>query len=301
MPRKRPTRAARSSKKPKASQPKRTRRASPRKPPVSEQAIQLARRIAETLPFVNFPARTVFPKFLHWKRLESGKDQERAQPAGDFERLRWGHVFAYAGPSCFRSNDSIGDAVSYFQPSLDTELSGAIAPFDSGSLEEPRPKLQPWAGQSLAERWRLLQKSTVSLEGWRAEFQRWLLHCYTAPERYLDSSADRYKAGVPDRTRPAAILQHNGPQGRERYGAGQCADRRAWTWEARFEQPVPFVRLQALHVARDRVQEALQEVGRLKLKANLSIEVEALPPGQDASADTLYEDSGRVLRKLMGL
>jgi len=161
--------------------------------------------------------------------------------------------------------------------------------------------LRPWADRALVERWRFLQKASVPLAGWRAEFQRWLIHCYVTPTRYLDSAPDRYTAGLPDRTRPPAILQHNGPRGRSTHGEGQCADRRAWTWEARFEQPVPFIRLQALHLARDRVQEALREVSQLHFAAQLSIEVKALPPGQDASADTLYEDSGRVLRQLMGI
>jgi hypothetical protein len=278
-----------------------TQRSRPRKAATSPHAAQLARRIAETLPFVHFPARTRFPTFLHWERLQSHKAQGEAAPSGNFEQLRWGHVFAYAGPCCYRSSDSIGDAATYFQPSLDSAQSGAISPFDSGALEDPTPRLQPWASRTLTARWQFLRKSSVPLTGWRAEFQRWLMHCYAAPERYLDSTPDRYAAGLPDRTRPPAILQHNGPRGRSTYGEGSCADRRAWTWEARFEHPVSLVRLQALHLARDRVQEALREVSRLRFATRLSIDIKALPAGQDASADTLYEDSGRVLRQLMGL
>ncbi|MBZ4415298.1 hypothetical protein [Myxococcus sp. RHSTA-1-4] len=141
----------------------------------------------------------------------------------------------------------------------------------------------------------------MPLSGWRVRFEKWLLHCYVMPDRYLDSSADRYAAGVPDRLRPPSLLQHNGPRGRATYGEGQCGDRRAWTWEARFEQPVPFVRLQALHLARDRVRAAVLEVSRLRFDSHPSITIKALPWGKDASADTLYEDSGRVLRELIGL
>jgi hypothetical protein len=231
----------------------------------------------------------------------SRKELGEARPSGDFEQLRWGHVFAYAGPCCYRSNDSIGDAALYFLPSLDTVQSGAVAPFDSGSLEDPNPRLQPWAGRTLKARWQFVQKSSMPLSGWRARFEEWLLHCYPWPDHYLDSSADRYAAGVPARLRPPMLLQHNGPRGRDTYGEGQCGDRRAWTWEVRFEQPVPFVRLQALHLARDRVRKALLEVSRLRFAARDSITIKALPWGQDASADTLYQDSGRVLRELMGL
>jgi len=263
--------------------------------------VQQARRIAEHIPFVHFPSKTEFSKFLAWQRLQSRRDQQLPEPTGDFEHLRWAHVFAYAGPSCYRSNDSIGDAVAYFQPTLETEQGGALVPFDSGSLEEPKPKLRPWARRSIADRWRFLQKSIVPLENWRAKFEKWLLYCYASPDRYLDSSADRYTAGAPDRTRPPALLQHNGAQGRSTYGEELCADRRAWTWEAHFDKPVSFVRLRALHLARDRVQAALNQMSRLRFASQASIELKTLPPGQDASADTLYEDSGRVLRELIGL
>jgi hypothetical protein len=261
----------------------------------------MAQHIAEHIPFVHFPARTQFATFLQWERLLSRKDQNLPQPTGDFEQLRWGHVFAYAGPCCYRSNDSIGDAVAYFHPVLDSGQAGALAPFDSGSLEEPTPKLQPWVRRSVAERWRFLQRSLVPLASWRVEFKKWLVHCYAAPDRYLDSSADRYAAGTPDRSRPPTLLQHNGARGRTTYGEGACADRRAWTWEAHFESPVSFVRLRALHLARDRVQEALKQLSRQRFATQASIEIKTLPPGQDASADTLYEDSGRVLRELIGI
>ncbi len=299
MAKKRPTRSTRPPAS-KAKRPSSKRRTTSRRRGVSPDAVRLARRIAESIPFVHFPSRTRFPTFLHWQRLVSRKALGEAQPAGDFEQLRWGHVFAYAGPCCYRSNDSIGDAVIYFLPSLDTVQSGAVAPFDSGSLEDPHPKLQPWAGRTRRVRWQLLQKHSLSLVGWRARFEKWLLHCYTTPDRYLDSSADRYTAGLPDRLRPPTLLQHNGPHGRVTHGEGQCGDRRAWTWEARFEQPVPFVRIQALHLARDRVRAALLEVSRLRFSSRPSIAIKALPWGQDASADTLYADSGRVLRELIG-
>jgi hypothetical protein len=252
------------------------------------------------MPFTNFPARTRFEKFIHWERLLSGKDMDDAQPSGDFEQLRWGHVFTYAGPSCYYSHHSTGDAVVYFQPSLESGQQGAVAPFDSGSLEEPTPKLQPWAGQPIAERWTLLQDASVPLKGWRARFEDWLRHCYKDPARYLETSANRYAAAVPDRTRPPELLHHNGPEGVRKYGIGNCADRRAWLWEARFEAPVSFRHIKALHVARDRVRAVLDMTSGLHLLAGVHIEVIALPRGVNASADTLYEDSGRALKRLVG-
>jgi hypothetical protein len=167
-------------------------------------------------------------------------------------------------------------------------------------LEEPTPKLQPWAEQPIAERWKLLQDSSFPLKGWRARFEEWLAYCYKEPECYLETPPDRYAAGLPNRTRPLEILQHNGPEGARRHGGGNCADRRAWTWEARFGAPVSFRHIKALHLPRDRVQAALDLMSRLQLFAGINIEVIALPRGVDASADTLYEDSGRALKRLVG-
>lgn len=257
--------------------------------------------MASAMPFTHFPDRARFETFLHWQRLLSHKDQGRPQPVGDFEQFRWGHVFAYAGPSCYFSNQSIGDAIVYFQPELESGQQGTASPFDSGALEDPTPKLQPWAGHSIEERWRFLQTSSHPLAQWRERFEEWLVHCYHQPARYLDTPADRHAAGVPDRTRPPELLEHNGPNGLQKYPEGPCADRRAWTWEVRFENPVAFRHIQALHVARHRVQAALSQMSRLQFLQGRHIEVKALPSGVDANADTLYTDSGRVLRQLVGL
>jgi len=261
---------------------------------------RLAQRMAAEMPFTNFPARTRLETAIHWERLRSSKDLGDPQPSEDFKQLRWAHVFAYAGPSCYYSHHSTGDAVLYFQPGLDAKQQGSVAPFDSGSLEEPTPKLQPWAGRFLAERWAFLQAESHPLAGWRARFQEWLTYSYKDPARYLETSPDRYAAATPDRTRPSELLEHNGPEGVRKYGEGNCADRRAWIWEVRFESPVSFRDIKALHVARDRVRAATELMSRLHLFSGVDIEVIALPRGVDASADTLYEDSGRALRRLVG-
>jgi hypothetical protein len=167
-------------------------------------------------------------------------------------------------------------------------------------MEEPTPKLQPWANRSLAERWAFLQAESLPLAGWRERFQEWLTYCYKDPARYLETSPDRYAAATPDRTRPPELLEHNGPEGVRKYGVGNCADRRAWIWEVRFESPVSYRELKALHVARDRVRAAVELMSRLHLFSGVDIEVIALPRGVDASADTLYADSGRALRRLVG-
>jgi hypothetical protein len=253
------------------------------------------------MPFTNFPARTMFDTVIHWERLRSGKERGEPRPGGDFEQLRWSHVFAYAGPSCYFSRHSTGDAVLYFKPALDTSQQGTVSPFDSGALEDPTPKLQPWAPLSLPERWQFLQDHVHPLQEWRERFEQWLVHCYRDPARYLDTLVDRYTAGTPDRTLPPELLEHNGPNGLLKYPAGPCADRRAWTWEARFEGPVFFRHLQAVHVARDRVQAVRNQLRRLRPLKGLHIKVVGLPRKFSANADTLYEDSGRVLRKLVEL
>src|SRR5690606_28402225 len=98
------------------------------------------------------------------------------------------------------------------------------------------------------------EEHCVELSEWRRCFAEWLAHCYDDPDRYLDSSSDRYAAGEPDRLRPPALLEHNGTRVRETYGEGECGDRRAWTWEIRIESLRPFDHVALLHIPYDSIE-----------------------------------------------
>jgi len=100
-------------------------------------------------------------------------------------------VFVYAGPSCYFSRDSIGDSILYFAPGAEDGRTGGATAFDSGSLEEPKPRLRPWASRSVQERWTFFVKRQVPLPGWRKRLERWLAASYDAPDRYLETLADR--------------------------------------------------------------------------------------------------------------
>jgi hypothetical protein len=125
----RPSRKPKSAKKKPPTKAKSVQR-SKRRATRSPAAARLAAQMAAKMPFTHFPARTRFETFVRWEWLRSWSDMNEPQPRGDFEQLRWSHVFAYAGPSCYYSNRSAGDAVIYFQPSLDSGQPGAVSPFD---------------------------------------------------------------------------------------------------------------------------------------------------------------------------
>jgi hypothetical protein len=216
-----------------------------------------AREIAERIPFVHFPPSKRIEEWKDWGAFKS-RTHQGASPAStdSFDVLRASHVFAYAGPCCFAAAGHHGDAAAYLYADVDRRIDGEASPFDSGALEGDDARLQPWARHSKEERWKFLQQHVHPFSSWRQEFERWLLHCYTDPGRYLESSADKYAAGVPDRTRPPELLEHNGVNGRTLYGEKYCADRRTWTWEARFKDPVPFEEIRLLHVTKDRFRVA---------------------------------------------
>jgi len=273
----------------------------PARAKLTPAAVAKAAALATRMPFVHFPASTKFADWKTWKAFKAWTHQGNPPRSADsFDVLRDSHVFAYAGPCCFAAPDHLGDASAYLDPEADRHQSGEASPFDSGALEGDDARLQTWAQKSKAERWKFLQKHVHSFTDWRQEFEKWLLHCYVEPGRYLEISADRYAAGAPDRTRPVDILKHNGTQGRARYGPGTCADRRAWTWEARFTQPVPFEEILFLHVPADRVQAALEAVQEQRFGTGSAPEVMALPSTAAASPEALYLHSQEVLEEIIG-
>lgn len=251
------------------------------------------------MPLVHFPVGVRFQVWSGWSGLQSRAFRGLTLEEGDFGRLRGEHVFSYAGPSCFHKDGCIGDSLAYFHPSAEQGRTGSATPFDSGALEDP-PKLRPWIGRSLEERWAFLRDYVVALEGYRERFARWLVESYDDPDRYLDTDPDRYAAGQPDRLQPPDLLEHNGTRGREKYGVGGCGDRRTWTWEVRFAGVLPFERVQALHVPFDALEGAIEVAERMKWSTGETPAIETLAPEVTAGPDALYVDSGRVLRKLVG-
>jgi hypothetical protein len=265
---------------------------------VRRRAAQLAQR----MPLVHFPAGTQIRVWSReWSDLSSRAARGEPVEPGHFGALRGNHVFTYAGPSCYYRRDCVGDALVYFDPTACDERSGGASPFDSGSLEDPEPRLQPWAARSVAERWAFLSEKTVPLGGFRERFAEWLAYVYLEdPDRYLDTTPDRHTAGEPDRLSPQELLQHNGRLGRERYGAGACGDRRTWTWEVRIAWALPFEKVRLLHVPFDQLELASRLADSMQWSTGFIPDVETLPPELPADFDTLYQDSGRVLRRIVG-
>lgn len=258
-----------------------------------------AREIAERMPFVHFPASKRLEEWKDWGAFKS-RTHLGAQLAGTdpFDDLRASNVFAYAGPCCFAATGHHGDAAAYLHADADRRIDGEASPFDSGALEGDDARLQPWAQQAKAVRWKFLQQHVHPFSSWRQKFERWLLHCYTDPGRYLESSADKYAAGVPDKTRPPELLEHNGDNGRKLYGEKYCADRRAWTWEARFKDPVPFEEIRLLHVPKRRLRVASMVQRAQLLDTGRAPEIRTLP-AIEAPPLALYLRSQEVLEELI--
>jgi hypothetical protein len=111
-------------------------------------------RIAQRIPLVHFPASEPLHRWKEWGSIKSAVMRGESPPGdGMFRDLRASHVFAYAGPCCFSEPGDVGDAVMYFAAGSEQGMSGAVAPFDTGSLEPPDARLQPWASRDERERW----------------------------------------------------------------------------------------------------------------------------------------------------
>ena len=261
-----------------------------RKP--SEQAVRMAR----SMPLVHYPARQPLREWAEWPELASKKVRNLAEPADPFERLEWQHVYAYAGPCCYLDPDHpLGDAAAYFRPDVEEGQRGQATPFDSGSLVGAKPRLQPWAAHSVDDRWVVLGRYSIPIEGWRHQFERWLQCSYDDPDRYLDTRGDRQRDGFPDRTTPAEIHAHNGPNA----GGGESADRRGWTWELRVEDRLPFERIAVLHIPFSQLEAAEDLRAKHKWADRPGLTFETLPRHEAAGPDALYRHSGPLIRGLV--
>lgn len=247
-----------------------------------------AASIAQRIPLCHFPASRTLAEWISWGQLvpNAHRSPRPPEPHNPFVAFRDDHVFFYAGPCCFARPDAAGDAAAYFRPPPQVEAQVGATPFDSGALEPPDARLQPWAARPVAERWDFLMSQRVTA-GWRARMQAWLQACYDIPHRYLESSADPYSAGLPDRTEPPELRTHNGKLG--------AADRRAWTWEVQCPEPVAFDAIEVLHVPADRVQDAL------RLRGQRTFQVVGAAVDSAVGAAVLYEASGELLAELIGL
>jgi len=258
----------------------------------------VAEQIARRIPLVHFPARLPLHDWANWPELTSPSTRGLSRGADVFARLRDTHVFTYAGPCCYGggSQPPIGNAVLYLSPDAELGQSGEASAFDSGSLED-RPRLQPWAALPIDERWTFLRTHTRVLRDWRQHFRKWLAFCYDDPWRYLQSDEDLLLAGLPERSDPPEILDHNGPAGAHQY-SGHCGDRRAWTWEVRFHQRLPWrAHVRLLHVtvaALERANDVADEIERMTGKRP---DVRALPHDVMADFDAFFEASGPILRE----
>ena len=259
---------------------------------MADDSAARALHIADRMPLVHYPANARANEWSRWDGLASHAQRGRSPEPGPFGRLRNDHVFVYGGPCCYYHDNCIGDGVIYFAAGCEEGRRGSATPFDSGSLEDMPARLQPFRRDVAAEdaRWDFYEEHCVELSEWRRCFAEWLAHCYDDPDRYLDSSSDRYAAGEPDRLRPPALLEHNGTRGRETYGEGECGDRRAWTWEIRIESLLPFDHVALLHIPYDSIEHVAAIGGIIRPLAR-----DLIP-----TAHVLYEASGPILQELIG-
>jgi hypothetical protein len=267
-----------------------------------------AKLLAAGMPLVHYPANDRFEDWAQgprpWQGLQSRAARGLAPPEDPFGDLRGRHVFFYAGPPCYFRTNCSGNAVLYFDPRTEDGKGGGALPFDSGSLEDRPPKLQPWRSRGAApdECWELVERHRRALRGWRDHFEHWLAYSYDDPGRYLETRPDRYAAGQPDRLDPPEILEHNGEKGRALYG-GDCADRRAWTWEIHIEGEVSWAAVRAVHVPPRLLAKAAKWARDVKGVHGTLPEVKSLRYNVGASGpmyDAFFEDAGRVLREVIG-
>lgn len=259
-----------------------------------------AKQLAHRMPLVHFPASTPIRLWIDWPAqavlppsLLSGKKAPRSVSA----RVRFDHAFTYAGPCCFGPDRSSGDAALYFPPGSETGTTGNVGPFDSGALLENPPRLMPMGQAPARARLAFFNRNTIATSDWRETFAVRLRVCYDRPMRYLDTTGDRHRDALPDRTVPANLLSHNGVEGLALYGS-EAADRRAWTWEVRIRGPLPFKSASVLHIPFDSLEAAATLSDRVQLTGG-RLAVRTLPPGTPGSGRTLYQHSGEILRSLV--
>jgi len=241
---------------------------------------------------------------LQSNAARTGDPNAGAEPAS-FPELRERHVFIYAGPSCYFHRGGLGDTAMYFRAGSEQGSAGSAAPFDTGGLEDPDPHLQPWASQPIEERWRFLRSQLVPIADFRTRFETWLAQSYEDPDRYLECGSNRELAGKPDRLDPPELLEHNGQSGRDRYEQASpprpWADRRAWTWEVQVRGEITWESVAALHVPPHLEVLALDAADAwASAYGGIKPVVKTTPSNLAAGPESIYLDSGRVLRDLIG-
>jgi hypothetical protein len=279
--------------------------AATKKPAVKPSAAaQRAAVIAARIPLVHFPSNDDFENWAdgprRWTALESKAARGASFPDTPFGKLRGLHVFAYAGPSCYFRRDCAGNSLLYFEASAPDGKQGGALPFDSGSLEDAPPRLQPWRsrGATADDCWKVVEHHRKDLAGFREDFERWLVASYDAPDRYLEATPDRYAAGQPDRLDPPELLEHNGVKGRALY-SGNCADRRAWTWELHIAGELSWKAVRAVHVPFSLLRLATAWARQVESVHGTRPDVRTLPRDETADFNTLYAASGAVLQEMV--
>lgn len=259
----------------------------------SERARATAKRIATKVLHTHFPASTPFKDLGRFNgHLRSAKSRGAAPTTDFFRALLDGAVFTYAGPSCYWTEAAAGDTVLFFGCALvdDADLGIAASPFDSGALEDPNPRLQPMATWPLARREEFVREHTHEGPAWRAVFERWLLECYgETPERYLETHKGRHLDGKPDALPVPGMLEKNGLEDEH------CADRRAWLWEVRFHEDLPFRRVERVLLPEEKLQKVLE------LFPNAEAETYPTENAPEARRELLYQRSGELQRYATGV
>ena len=148
----------------------------------------------------------------------------------------------------------------------------------------------PWA-ETLDEdeAYAFVMRHSVDVATLPDELAAWLAYSYAEPLRYLETRGDRHADGMPDRTRPPELRTHNGRLGQKR--RARCADRRAWTWEARFRDSLDYPDVIVAQSSAHLAQEVIETFGG---RARL------LPVGTIGGGEALYRASGALLEELTG-
>lgn len=247
-------------------------------------------RIAARVPLSHFPAATRFTDWSAWTGLQSTTSLGRSLPDPlrdpTFKALAEEHVFTFAGPCAYTRNGAIGDVALWFHPDVEKAATGSASPFDTGALEKGH--LRPWQTKPIDERRAFFDRTRAPVPGWRARFEAWLSESYSDARRYLETDQGRDASGHPDRADPDGV-----------FAANKGTDRRAWTWEVRFERRVPLGDVEALLLPRRLLKVARN--WRAARGSGRKVEFFLLTRETAVAADDLFRESGRVCKKLVGL
>ena len=204
-----------------------------------------------------------------------------------FKALAEDHVFTFAGPCAYTRNGAIGDVALWFHPDVEKAATGSASPFDTGALEKGH--LHPWHTKSIDERRAFFERTRAPVPGWRVAFEAWLSASYTEPKRYLETDKGRVASGHPDGADPDSVFAAN--KGRP--------DRRAWTWEVRFERRLQLDDVEALLLPRRLLKVAFSR--RFGRTGGRKVKFFFITRETAVVADDLFRESGRICKRLVGL